>query len=173
MSTQSSLDPDVQESFEETLASGLGMARKRLPIQTALSKHKRRFLKLKSEQRQELAAALRWEYRRRSSRVGGNERALQLLNERYSKFQCFVTPIHRLPAEILMEIFYIVLDIQQALIKVILVCHRWHTVVEMMTGLEVPLELGTWTVPEIVKCAVSSEFRNRLLNVTVHTNRDR
>jgi len=56
MPTHSALNPDVQGSFEVTLARDLNMARKRLPIQTAISKHKRRFFSLADHQRQELAS---------------------------------------------------------------------------------------------------------------------
>ena len=171
MPTHSTLHPDVQGSFEVTLARGLNMARKRLPIQTAISKHNRRFFSLAGHRRQDLAAALQWEYRRRSSWLCDDEGALQVLNEQYSNAQCFVTPIHRLPAEVLMEIFRIVFDIDPQSIRVTLVCRRWYRVVGSTTGLQLPLELGTWTDPEMVQRAVG-EMARRLLNITVHTDQD-
>jgi len=140
--THSTLHPDVQGSFEVTLARGLNMARKRLPIQTAISKHKRRFLSLADHQRQELAAAFHWEYRRRSARLCDDEGALQLLNEQYSNAQCFVTPIHRLPAEVLMDIFRIVFDINSSLIRVMLVCNRWFHLAGHMTRPVLPLSVS-------------------------------
>jgi len=171
MPTHSTLNPDVQGAFEVTLARGLNMTRERLPIQTAISKHKRKFFSLAGHRRQDLAAALQWEYRRRSARLCDDEGALQVLNEQYSNAQYFVTPIHRLPAEILMEIFRIVFDINPSPIRVVLVCRRWYRVVEAMVGLQLSLELGTWTDPEMVQRAVGGMAR-RLLNITVHTDQD-
>ena len=58
MSSHSTLNPDVQGSFELTLARGLNVTHERLPIHTAISEHKGTFLLLADRQRQELAAAL-------------------------------------------------------------------------------------------------------------------
>jgi len=169
MPTHSTLSPDVHGSFEVTLARALNMTCERLPVQTAISEHKGKFLSLANHQRQELAAALQWEYRRRSAWLCDDEGALQVLNEQYSNAQCFVTPIHRLPAEILMDIFRFVFDINP--IKVVLVCRRWYRVVEEMRLLQLPLELGTWTDPDMVQRALRGMAR-RLLNITVHTDQD-
>jgi len=171
MPTHSTLNPDVLSPFEVTLARGLNMTRNRPPIQTASPEHKRRFLSLTLRGRQALAAALQREYHLHSSRLCDDEGALKVLNEQYSDAQCFVTPIYRLPAEILTEIFRIVLDINPSLIRVVLVCRRWYRVVKEMTGLQLPLELGTWTDPEMVRRAVGGMAR-RLLNITVHTDQD-
>jgi len=172
MPTHTTLHPGVQGSFEVTLARAVHMAHKRLPIQMAISKHKRRFFSLADQQRQELAAALQWEYRRRSAWLRDDEGALRVLNEQYSNAQRLVIPpIHGLPAETLMEIFRIVFDINPSLIRVVLVCRRWYRVVQEMPGLQLPLELGTWTDPEMVRRAVGGTAR-RLLNITVHTDQD-
>jgi len=128
MPTHSTLHPDVQGSFEVTLARALNTTRKRLPIRTAISGYRRRFLSLAKHQRQGLAAALQSEYHRRSAGLCDDEVALQALNEQYSNAQCFVTPIHRLPDEILMETFRIVFDINPSPIRVVLAClvpRRW------------------------------------------------
>ena len=164
-------NPDVEGCFEVTLARGLNMSRKRLPIQTAVSKHKRRFFSLEDNKRYELAAALQWEYRRRSSWVKEDERALQILNDQYSNAQYFVTPVHRVPVEILMEIFRIIFGNHPSPI-VMLVCHRWYNVIQAMSGLQVPVELRTWTAPDIVTRAASGMGR-RLLNITIDTDQDR
>ena len=125
MPTHGSLNPDVEGSFEVTLARGLNRTHEYLPIQTAFAWFKRRFLYLADhKQRQELAAALQWEYRRCSFWVKGDTRVLQRLGEQYSDAQCLVTPTHRFPFEILMDIFHIVWDDHSSPARVILVCRR-------------------------------------------------
>jgi len=52
-----------------------------------------------------------------------------------------------------------------------LVCRRWYRVVEAMDGIQLPLGLGTWTDPEIVRGAVGGMAR-RLLNIIVDTDQD-
>ena len=148
------------------------MTRQRLPIQKALSKHKRRFFSLADHKRSELAAALQWEYRRRSSWVKGDERAFRILYNQYINTQYFVTPIYRVPVEILMEVFRIIFDDHAALIGLMLVCHRWYNVIEAMPGLQVSVELRTWTAPDIVRRAVNG-IGSRLLNITIDTDQDR
>ena len=172
MSAHNLFNPDVEGCFEVTLARGLNMSRKRLPIQTALSRHKRRFFSLAEHKRHELAVALQWEYRRRSSWVKGDERALRILNDQYSNAQYFVTPVHRVPVEILMEIFHIVFDEHPSPVGLMLVCHRWYNVIQAISGLQVPVELRTWTAPDIVTRAASGMGR-RLLNITIDTEQDR
>ena len=56
MPTHSSLNPDVEGSFEVTLARGLNMTHEHLPIQITFAWYKRRFLSLAEHERQELAA---------------------------------------------------------------------------------------------------------------------
>ena len=163
-------NPDVEGCFEVTLARGLDMSRKRLPIQTAISKHKRRLFSLKDNKRYNLAAALQWEYRRRSSWLKGDERALRILDDQYSSAQYFVTPVHRVPVEILMEIFRIVFGDHPSSI-VMLVCHRWYNVIEAMSGLHFTVELCTWTAPDIARRTASG--MRRRLNITIDTDRDR
>ena len=172
MPAHSLSNPYVEGCFEVTLARGLNMSRERLPIQTALSKHKRRFSSLAEHKRYKLAAALQWEYRRRSSWVKEDEQALQMLNDQYSNAQYFVTPVYLLPVEILMDIFHIILDEHPSPIGLMQVCHRWYDVIQAMSGLQVPVDLCTWTAPDIVTRAASGMGR-RLLNITIDTDQDR
>ena len=171
MSAQNQSDTDVGEPFEVTLARGLGMARNPLPIQTILTEHRRKLVKLNRGRRQKLAAELQQEYCRRSARIEGNKCALQTLNEQYTNVQYFVTRIHRLPVEILMKIFYIILDDDPSAVVLMLVCRRWHNAIEAMPGVQTSLELHTWTAPEIIRRATSG-FASRLLNITVDTDQD-
>ena len=141
MAAHNRSNADVEGCFEVTLARGLDSTRERLPIQTALSKHKRGFFWLADHARYELTAALQWEYRRRCSWVNGDERAFRFLNDQYRSVQYFMTPIHRVPFEILMEIFRIVFNDHASLMVLMPVCHRWYNVIEVMVG--VPVDLHT------------------------------
>jgi len=58
-----------------------------------------------------------------------------------------------------MEIFRVVFDIDPSLIRVVLVCRRWYRVVEEIAGIQLPLELGTWTDPGMVQRAVGGMAR--------------
>ena len=165
-------DTDVGEPFEVTLARGIGMARKHPPIQRMLARHKCRIGKLRNGQRNKLAAALQQEYCRRRARIKGDKHALQILNEQYGNVQYFVTPIHRLPAEILMNIFYIIFDDQPSPVVLMLVCRRWHNAIEEIPGLQTSLKLHTWTTPDLVRRATSG-VAHRLLNITIDTDQDK
>ena len=171
MTSKDQSDTDAGEPFHVTLARGLGMARNPLPIQTILAKHRRKLFKINRGRRQKLAAELQQEYCRRRARIEGNERSLRILNEQYTNVQCFVTRIHCLPLEILMNIFYIILDDHPSPVVLMLVCRRWHNAVEAMSGVQNSLKLHTWTPPEIVRRATSG-VASRLLNVTVDTDKD-
>ena len=171
MPTHNQSDTDVGEPFEVTLARGLGMARNPLPIQTILAKHRRKLLSMNRGRRQKLAAELQQEYCRRRARIEGNKRALQVLNDQYTNVQYFMTRIHCLPLEILMNIFYIILDDHPSPVVLMLVCRRWHNAVEAMHGVQTSLMLHTWSPPEIIRRATSG-VASRLLNITVDTDKD-
>ena len=85
----------------------------------------------------------------------GDTPALQILREQYSNVQYFVTPIHCLPVEILMKIFYIIFDDQPSPVVLMLVCHHWHNTIEEMPGVQTSLKVCTWTMPDIVRHATS------------------
>ena len=166
-------DQDVEEPFEVTLARGLGMARKRLPIQTALEKHKHRPLSLAKGRGQKLAAALQREYRRRSARIKGDERTLQILNEKYNKFQHFVTPIHRLPVEILMEIFHVIFDNHPSPIVLVPVCRVTSGVASQMLNLTVSTDqdhgLGGPSVDRYSATVMATGDASQWTSLTVHS----
>jgi len=175
MPTHSILSPDALGPFEVTLARArafvLSTTHEGRPIQINISENRRRSLPLADDQHQELVSALRRVYDRHYFRLYGNEEVPQVLNEQYSNAQRLVTPTHCLPAEILMEIFRIVLDINPSPFRVTLVCCHWYRIVEGMGILQFPLQLGTWTDPEVVQRAVD-EMARRLLNITAHTDHD-
>ena len=172
MPTHKQSDTDVGKPFEVTLARGIGMTRKHLPIQGMLARHKCMISKLRKGQRNKLAAALQQEYCRRRARIKGDKGALQILNEQYGNVQYIVTPIHRLPAEILMNIFSLIFDDQPSPVVLMLVCRRWHNAIEEIPGLQTSLKLHTWTTPDLVRRA-TSRVVHRLLNITIDTDQDK
>ena len=118
-----------------------------------------------------IAEALHQEYCRRRAEWKGYKRALQTLDEKYTNIQCFMTPIHCLPIEILMRIFYIIFDDHPSAVVLMLVCRRWHNAIEEIPGLQTFVDLHTWTTPDIVRRATNG-VTSRLLNITIDTDKD-
>ena len=169
MATRSQSDSDV-EPFEDTLNHVLIFPGQRKPIQALLEMLRLRSLPLSEYTCQRLATMLQKEYSRRSARIE-DKRSLQILNEQYSNVQYFVTPVHRLPVEILIGIFHFMFDNHPSLVVLMLVCRRWYNAIEAMPGLQIPLKLRTWTTPEVVRRATSGAA-SRVLRLTVDTNQD-
>ena len=172
MPTHNQFDTEEGEPFKLTLARRIGYVNKHLSIQRILATHQYRLVIIGDGRRQELAAALHEEYCRRRARIEGDNRALQILNEQYGNVQYFLTPIQYLPAEILMNIFYIIFDDQPSPVVLMLVCRRWHNAIEEIPGLQTSLKLHTWTTPDLVKRATSG-VAHRLLNITIDTDQDK
>jgi hypothetical protein len=161
-------NPDVDGCFEVTLARSLTRSKERLQIQQAVSQHSWTLSRLFPTQRVELAAALRWEFRRRRSRVEHDEGSLHTLQHQYKQVQDLVTPIYRLPDEVLTEIFTIDFAHDQSPVRLMLVCRDWCLVVEGISIWQ-SLKLGTWTAPDRVE-----RFLQRVwwLNIVIDTEED-
>lgn len=84
-----------------------------------------------------------------------NKVALGTLERQRYQLQCSVTPIHCLPAEILMEIFYTALHIGEARTRLAQVCRRWWKTIEGMPNIWASLELGARTTSEFVLQSLS------------------
>ena len=164
---------DIGEPFRVTLARGLGIPHEGLPIRTIIAEHKHRLVKLDVRRRKMLTESLHQEYCRRRARIEPWDppAALRTLNEKYTNIQCLVTPIHRLPVEILMNIFYIIFDDHPSVVVLMLVCRRWNNAIEEMPGLQTSVNLCTWTTPGIIRRATSG-VASRLLNITIDTDQD-
>ena len=78
-----------------------------------------------------------------------------------------MTPVHCLPVEILIQIFHIIFDVNPSPIALMLVCRRWYNAIEVMPGLQIPLELQTWATPEIVRRAASHNCHSYRERVSV------
>ena len=159
---------DVDGCFEITLARSLAGEREqqRLQIQEAISQHESQLSQLHAHKREELAAALQWEFRRRASWVKHNDRSLQTLQHKYRQVRDFVTPIYRLPIEVLTEVFTIDFENDQSPIRLMLVCRDWYQIVEGMASMWQSLKLGTWTAPDRVERYLQKVW---WMNVVIHT----
>ena len=162
---------DVDGCFEITLARSLAGEREnqRLQIQEAISQYGRQLSRLDVSERVELAAALQWEFRRRAFWVKHDKGSLQTLQHQYKQVRDFVTPIYRLPIEVLTEIFTIDFENDQSSIRLMLVCRDWYLIAEGMASMWQTLKLGTWTAPDRVERLIQKVW---WMNVVIDTEED-
>ena len=106
---------------------------------------------LLSDQNRTRAARLHTAYYQCRSQITNDKFALETLEQQYYKMQCRVTPIYRLPAEIMMEIFHIALDVGQLRGGLMQVCWFWCNTVEGMASVWSSLDLRAETTPERVQ----------------------
>jgi hypothetical protein len=105
---------------------------------------------LLSDQNRVRAAGLYAAYNQCRAQITDDKPALETLEQQRYNLQCSVTPIHRLPAEIMTEIFYIALDVGQPRTGLMQVCQRWCSIIEGMSSLWASLDLGAGSTPESV-----------------------
>jgi hypothetical protein len=165
MLPQNSPSLDVDGCFEHALADHLHL-RRGTPIQEVISRYGR---KLRWGFPERLAAALQSEFYQYASQVRHDERSVWTLEQRYTQVRNFVTPIYRLPAEILTEIFRIDFEGRGSAIKLMLVCQTWYRAVEGMTSIWHSLNLATWTPRDRVERILKMAGR---LNVAIHVDGD-
>jgi hypothetical protein len=108
-----------------------------------------------SDQNRIRAAGLQAAYYQRRSQITDDKSALETLDQQYYKLQCCITPIYRLPAEIVMEIFHIALDTGRLRIGLMLVCRRWWKVIEGMASIWTSIDLGSGSTQESVQYLLS------------------
>ncbi len=108
-------------------------------------------------------ALLHVEYSHHCSQIMGDHAALATLEEQYHKLQCSITPISRLPVEILREIFYIALDVGEPRTGLTHVCWRWHKTIEGMSNAWTSLKLRACTAPESVQQLLHRAGRQPLI----------
>ena len=117
------------------------------------------------------AAGLHAAYDQRRSQITNNPSAFETLEQQHYNLQCYVTPTHRLPVEIMVEIFHIALDVGQLRTRLMHVCRRWCKIVERMTSVWSSLNLGARTTPESVQRLLSRAGTLPLV-VKIDTNRE-
>jgi hypothetical protein len=131
--------------LKASFTRGLYRARQALSVED----YKERISSLSDHQRLELAKAIQQEFSRLSCRPRvkrDNDTFKTLMNQLFEA-QRLVTPIHRLPVEILTEIFQLVLTSGQPLNGLMQVCQKWHGVISEMAYVWPirKLVLETWT----------------------------
>jgi hypothetical protein len=131
--------------LKASFTRGLYRARQTLLVED----YNERISLLSDHQRLELAKAIQQEFSRLSCRprVKRDNDTFQTLINQLFEAQRLVTPIHRLPVEILTEIFQLVLTSGQPLSGLMPVCRKWHGVISEMAYVWpiCKFVLETWT----------------------------
>ena len=140
-------DGDIMGRFGTTLARSWYMADDP-PSYSDLGAQLEWLFLLLSDQNRVRAAGLHAAYYQCRSQITDDKSALEAFEQQHYDMQCSVTPIHRLPAEIMMEIFHIVLDVGQLRARLMLVCKSWCNVIEGMVSVWTSLDLGAGATPE-------------------------
>jgi len=117
---------------------------------------------LLSDQNKVRTAWLHAAYYQCRSQITDDKSALATLEQHHYMWQCCVTPINRLPAEIMMEIFRIALDIGHVRGGLVLVCQRWWEIIEGMASAWTSLDMGAATTPESVRHLLNRAGRHPL-----------
>ena len=125
---------------------------------------------LLSDPKRVRAAVLHAAYYQRRSQITNDKPALETLEQQHYTLRCCVTPTHRLPAEIMMEIFHIALDVGHLRTGLMQVCWRWCKIIETMASAWSSLILGAGTTPERVQRSLSRAGTHPLA-VKIDTNR--
>ena len=140
--------------FGATLARSWYMADD-LPSYYDLDAQLEWLLLLLSDQNRVRAAGLHAAYYQCRSQITNDNPVPQTLEHQHYNIQCSVTPIHRLPGEIMMEIFHIALDVGQLRGGLMEVCKRWCNVIEGMASVWASLKLGAGATPERMQLLLS------------------
>ena len=104
-----------------------------------------------SDQNRVRAAGLHAAYYQCRSQITDDKYVLDALEQQHYNMQCWVTPVHRLPAEIMMEIFRIALDVGQLRGSLMEVCKRWNSMIEGMASAWASFNLGAGATPDRVQ----------------------
>jgi hypothetical protein len=147
-------DGNIEGFFGTTLARSWYMADDP-PSHSDLGAQVERLSLLLSDQNRIRAAGLHAAYNLRRSQITGGKPAIETLEQQYYKLQGYITPVSRLPAEIVTEIFRIVLNTGRLRIGLMLVCQRWWKIVEGMVNIWTSLDLGSETTQESVQYLLS------------------
>ncbi len=139
------------------------------PSHSDLGAQLERLFLLLSDPNRVYAAGLHAAYNHCRSQISNDKVALETLEQQHHNLQCYVTPTHRLPAELMMEIFYIALDDGQQRTGLMQVCRRWCMIIEGMASVWSSLDLGAGTTPERVQRLLSRAGTHPLA-VKIDTN---
>ena len=140
------------------------------PAYSDLGAQVERLCLLISDQNRVRAAGLHAAYDHCRSQITHDQVALETLEQQHYNLLCYVTPTHRLPAEIMTEIFHIALDNGQLRTGLMQVCRRWCIIIEGMTSVWSSLDLVPGTTPERVQYLLSRAGTHPLA-VKIDTNK--
>ncbi len=140
------------------------------PSHSDLGAQFERLCLLLSDQNRVRAAALHAAYNHCRSQTTNDKFALETLEQQHYNLLCRVTPTHRLPAEIMTEIFHIALGIGQLRTGLMHVCRRWCKIIEGMASVWSSLDLGAGATSERVQYLLSRAGTHPLA-VKIDTNK--
>ncbi len=140
------------------------------PFHSDLGAQFKRLRRLLSDRKRVRAAGLHAVYNHCRSQITNDKVALETLDQQHYNLLCCVTPSHRLPAEIMTEIFRIALDVGQLRPGLMSVCRRWCNIIEGMASFWTSLDLGAGTTPERVQYLLSRAGTHPLA-VNIDTNK--
>jgi len=140
------------------------------PSHSDLGAQFERLCLLLSDQNKVRAAGLHAAYNHCRSQITNDKVALKTLEQQHYNLLCCITPTHRLPAEIMTEIFHIALDVGQLRAGLMQVCRRWCIIIEGMASVWSSLDLGAGTTPERVQFLLSRAGTHPL-GVTIDTHK--
>jgi len=127
---------------------------------------------LLSDQNKVRAAGLHAAYYQFRSQITNDKLALETLEQQHYNLQCRVTPIYRLPGEVMMEIFHFAIDAGQLRRALMHVCGGWYKIVAGMPNLWTSLVLEAGTTPESVYHSLSRAGTHPL-SVTIDIDKER
>jgi len=127
---------------------------------------------LLSDQNRVRAAGLHVAYYQFRSQITNDKAALETLEQQHYNLQCRVTPIYRLPGEVMMEIFHFAIDVGQLRRELMHVCGGWYKIIAGMSNLWTSLVLEAGTTPESVHHSLSRAGTHPL-SVTIDIDKER
>jgi len=127
---------------------------------------------LLSDQNRVRAAGLHVTYYQFRSQITNDKVALETLEQQHYNLQCRVTPIYRLPGEVMMEIFHFAIDVGQLRRGLMHVCGGWYKIIVGMSNLWTSLVLGAGTTLESVHHSLSRAGTHPL-SMTIDIEKER
>jgi len=146
-------ETNVESCFESILARSWYMAHE--PLAYAHLDEMQWLSLILSDNHRVRTALLHAEYCHSRSKVMQDQSALKALQRQYYRLQCVVTPICRLPVEVLGEVFHHALDIGESRTGLMHVCQDWRKTIEGMSNIWSSFKVQAWTAPESVQQSLS------------------
>jgi hypothetical protein len=146
--------PRIDGRFERIFALGIPLGVTCIPLRDILAseKYRQMLYLLRPKKRRQIKNAIQLEYYDLKRKLVQAHRDIMTLQKEYEMAISVVLlapPIHRLPVELLREIFSFIIDEQNPDIGALMqTCHQWKEIVSSMWA---ALQLATWTSINRVK----------------------